>query len=162
MHDEELIARIRSYLEQHRDTYTVDALRAKLVSEGLPPDAVDLAIAQVFPNAYGAPGLAAGTAAPARKKWSFLTILGLIAGSAIFNAALVFGGGWLMIVNDVLVVPVLIVGTMILVAEIVGAVLVSRRNASVTLGLVLGIVATPILVSLVLLGTCIALILAYG
>ncbi|MBK6313324.1 MAG: hypothetical protein IPF53_03155 [Blastocatellia bacterium] len=90
-----------------------------------------------------------------------MTILLLIGGSAIFNAALIFGGGALMITNDLWTIPVLLGGGLVLVGEIVGAVVVSRRNSSVTLGLILGIVATPPLVMLILAGVCFGQILAY-
>ncbi len=42
------VERIRSYLEQHRDTYDREALRRKLLNDGLAPQAVDLAFAQVY------------------------------------------------------------------------------------------------------------------
>ncbi len=159
MHDEQLMERLRQYLEQHRSTYTIEALRKKLIAEGVPADAVDLAISQTFPNAYSLPG-AAPPSTPARG-WSVMTILLLIGGSAIFNAALIFGGGALMITNDLWTIPVLLGGGLVLVGEIVGAIVVSRRNSSVTLGLILGIVATPPLVMLILAGVCFGLILAY-
>ncbi len=159
MHDPELIARLRRYLEEHKSTYTIDALRKKLIAEGVAPDAVDLAISQSFPNAYAGP---AGTPpAPPRRGWSVLTILLVIGASAIFNAGLIFGGGLLMIVEDAWTFPVLFGGLTILVAEITGAVLFSKRNSAVTLGLILGIVATPPLVILVLAGTCFAIVMAY-
>lgn len=159
MHDEQLLERLRQYLEQNRATYTVEAMRKKLIDEGVPADAVDLAIAQSFPNAYAGPG-AAPPARPGRG-WSVMTILLLIGASSIFNAALIFGGGLLMITDEVWAIPVMLGGGLILVGEIVGAVVVSRRNTSVTLGLILGIVATPPLVILILAGACFAMILAY-
>lgn len=159
MHDEQLNERLRQYLEQHRSTYTVDALRKKLIAEGVAPDAVDLAIAQTFPNAYAGPGTA--PEAPVSRGWSVLTILLIIGVSAIFNAALIFGGGLLMISNDVWTIPVILGGAMIFAGEIIGAVVVSKRNSNVTLGLILGIVATPPLIILILAGTCFAIILAY-
>ena len=160
MHDEELIERLRQYLEQNRSTYTIDALRKKLIAEGVPADAVDLAIAQTFPNAYTTPGNA--PPAVTSRGWSVMTILLLIGGSAIFNAALIFGGGLLMITNEVWAIPVMLGGGLILIGEIAGAIIVSRRNSSVTLGLILGIVATPPLVMLILAGTCFGLLLYYG
>ena len=160
MHDDQLIARLRQYLEQNRSAFTIEALRKKLIAEGVPPDAVDLAIAQTFPNAYSGPGVVP-PAAP-RAGWSVVKILLLIGASAIFNAALIFGGGLLMITNEVWAIPVMVGGALIFVAEVVGAIVVSRRNSSVTLGLLLGIVATPPLVILILAGACFGLILAYG
>lgn len=159
MHDPQLIERLRQYLEQHRATYTIDALRKKLIAEGVPPEAVDLAIAQTFPNAYAGPG--AAPQAASGRGWSVVTILLLIGASAIFNSALIFGGGLLMITNEIWAIPVMIGGGMILIGEIVGAIVISRRNSSVTLGLILGIVATPPLVILILAGVCFAVILSY-
>lgn len=48
MADPENVARIRAYLEQHRQTYDKQALRVKLLSDGHAPAAVDLALAQVY------------------------------------------------------------------------------------------------------------------
>ena len=41
------VARIRTYLEQHLQTYHWEALRDKLVAEGHDPEAVELALAQI-------------------------------------------------------------------------------------------------------------------
>lgn len=41
-------AYIRAYLEQHRATQTRDGLRARLLAEGLAPEAVDAGLAQVY------------------------------------------------------------------------------------------------------------------
>jgi hypothetical protein len=160
MQDDQLLARLRQYLEQNRSAFTIEALRKKLIAEGVPPDAVDLAIAQTFPNAYSGPGVVPAVAP--RHGWSVVRILLVIGASAIFNAALIFGGGLLMITNEVWAIPVVVGGALIFVAEVVGAIVVSRRNSSVTLGLLLGIVATPPLVILILAGACFGLILAYG
>ena len=48
MADSQQVARIRDYLEQHRQTYDRDALRQQLLADGHPAEAVDLAIAQVY------------------------------------------------------------------------------------------------------------------
>jgi hypothetical protein len=42
------IARIRAYLEQHLDTYDREALRQQLLKDGHDPQAVDIAMAQVY------------------------------------------------------------------------------------------------------------------
>ena len=48
MADSENVARIRAYLEQHRQTYDKQALRTKLLNDGHDPAAVELALAQVY------------------------------------------------------------------------------------------------------------------
>lgn len=42
------VERIRAYLEQHKQTYTREALRSRLIEDGHNPQAVDLAIAQAY------------------------------------------------------------------------------------------------------------------
>ncbi len=42
------VERMRSYLEQHRNIYDREALRRKLLSDGHAPQAIELALAQVY------------------------------------------------------------------------------------------------------------------
>ena len=49
MHDSnEQIARIRAYLQRHRDTYDRDALRRQLLDDGYSAEEIDAAMAEVY------------------------------------------------------------------------------------------------------------------
>ncbi len=93
MADPAEVARIRAFLEQHRQTYHRSALHAKLLDEGHDPSAIEEALAQV----YGAPT----PPAPARSQlegWSTAEV-GIATASAIVGclgtallAILIIGG----------------------------------------------------------------------
>lgn len=158
MADPDNVARIRAYLEQHRQTYDKQALRTKLLNDGHDPAAVELALAQVYGFDVGP------SPAPVVQDASRgfgLTVLGTL----LFNYLLLpimigglvrFGsstGGSLL---TAAVLPLLIA----LLAEIGLAVAVRRSRPGVARGLRWGIVLSliPVAALVLLFGACVALL----
>jgi hypothetical protein len=144
------VARIRAYLEQHKQTYTREALQRKLLEDGHNPQAVDLALAQ----AYGFQ-VAAGSAPPQSQiKTVILTALGLFVLNYVVWAIIAaltidssFGLGLSLIAGSVLL-------------EVAAAVALRSRNRGVSRGLAWGIAMSllPIVALALLFGICLALI----
>jgi hypothetical protein len=168
MPDEALLEEIRAYIRQHRSTYTLEALRDRLIRDGAPPDAVGRVLVEMTegrqppppppdsPYLGPAPSPPSGSAA----RWSIKTIFALIVGVVLANLAGLGLTLYLAIESDLFALVWVFAGGA-LVAEVVGTVYFASRNRSVSLGLLLGIVATPIVVMLLLLGTCLYIISQY-
>lgn len=152
MSDAEYVARIRAYLEQHRATYDREALRQKLLADGHPPQAIELAMAQVY-------GFQVQNTAPTVQRDPALPLILTLIGIFLLNyvlIGLVVGleinrggdGGilWLLL----LLIPI----------EVGAAIVVRRRNRPVGRGIIWGLVASlvPILGAVLLFGICLALI----
>jgi hypothetical protein len=165
MHDEALLEQIRAYFRQHRATYTLDALRERLIRDGAPPDAVGQVLVEMSGQPQpppGSPYLGPAPTAPATggTPWSFKTIFGLIVVVTIANLAVLGLSLYLAFATEVVLLFYVVAGAA-LVAEVVGIVHFASRNRSVSLGLLLGIIATPLVVALLLLGTCLYIISTY-
>jgi hypothetical protein len=144
------VDRIRAYLEQHKQTYTREALRERLIEDGHNPQAVDLAIAQ----AYGFQ-LSNTAAPPEMDRTRFiLTIAGVFLFNYIFwgiIVALVIVGqspAWLWAIPAMLVL------------EGVTAAVLRPRNRSLSRSLALGIGVSllPLVTLGLLFGICLAIL----
>jgi hypothetical protein len=143
------VERMRAYLEQHKQTYTQEALRRKLIEDGHNPETVDLAIAQ----AYGFQ--VSGT--PPLPEYDRRTVALISAGVFLFNYAV-----WTVAVIFTVqgsgpgfgVIPAL------LIPETVAAVVLRRRNLSVARGLAwgIGVSLLPIILLALLFGICLVVI----
>lgn len=144
------VDRIRAYLEQHKQTYTREALRERLIEDGHNPQAVDLAIAQ----AYGFQ-LSSTPAPPEMDRTRFILV---IAGVFLFNY--IFWG---------IIVALVIVGQspawlwaipVMLVLEGVAAAVLRPRNRSLSRSLALGIGVSllPLVTLGLLFGICLAIL----
>jgi hypothetical protein len=166
MHDEALLEQIRAYIRQHRSTYTLEALRDRLIRDGAPPDAVGRVMVEMTEGpqpAVDSPYLGPAPSPPPSmaKKWSIKTIFAMILAVVIVNIAGICLTLYIAFSTDLaFLFWVFAIGA--IVAEVVAVVKFSSRNRSVSLGLLLGIVATPIVVVLLLLGTCLYIISQYN
>lgn len=144
------VDRIRAYLEQHKQTYTREALRDRLIEDGHNPQAVDLAIAQ----AYGFQ-LSSTSRPPEMDRTRFIL---MIAGVFLFNY--IFWG---------IIVALIIVGQnpvwlwaipVMLVLEGVAAAVLRPRNRSLSRSLALGIGISllPLVTLGLLFGICLAIL----
>lgn len=166
MPDEALLEQIRAYIRQHRTTYTLEALRDRLIRDGAPPDAVGRVLVEMTegrqPPPPDSPYLGPAPSPPSgpAPKWSIKTIFALIVAVVLANLAGLGLTFYLAIESDLFFVVWVFAGGA-LVAEVAGTVYFASRNRSVSLGLLLGIVATPIVVMLLLLGACLYIISQY-
>lgn len=159
MYDEALLARIRDYIAQNRHAFTLDALRKKLIEEGVPPDAIEVAIAQLYPDPYRGPAPAA--AEPAKKAWSVgkvvLTMLGVTLLNLVVAALGLFGS--FQFENPL---PFFLACGILFAVEVAGAVIFARKNGAVSIGLVLAIVLSPIAAVAILFGMCLIALSNYS
>lgn len=145
------VARIRAYLEQHKQTYTREALQRKLLEDGHDPQAVDLALAQ----AYGFEVAATGAPPPqSRTQTIVLTALGIF----VLNYVL-----WALIsaltIDSNFETGLALIAGMVAV-EVAAAVALRSRNRAVSRGLAWGIALSllPVVALALLFGICLALI----
>jgi hypothetical protein len=154
MYDEALLQQIRDYLNQNRGTYTIEALRERLIRDGVPARAVDQVLAEPQP-AYGGPPPQPPASA---SRWNAKVFFAVLVLSVVVN--LLVGGGALALAIQVnngapfLLVPAA------LVAEIAAAVVYARKNTSVTVALVVALALSPVIAGVLLLGACIAIFAA--
>jgi hypothetical protein len=160
MPDSEQVARIRAYLEQHRQTYEREALRQKLLADGHDPQAVDLAMAQVF-GLQIAPAPSSGGFRLGRPGYILLIVCTALLNILILPAAVVLmlrlGGnlsGTSLLVGSL--APLMVV----LLLETLAILFLRGRSPQVARGLVLGLGTSLALVvpMVLLLGGCVALI----
>jgi hypothetical protein len=157
MNDDPLRGQVREYIRQNRDRYTVEALRARLVGDGVPAEVVDEVLAETEGSPYLGPP--AFSAPPAARRWSPLRIFLVVLGSLVLNLGV--GGGVLALgLYTESIVPVLI-APLVVAAEIAAAVVYARRDHSVSLGIALGLVATPVAAAVLPLGFCVYLLSQY-
>ena len=164
MYDEQLIARIREYLRQNQGQFTFEALRERLISEGVDPAAIDVAAAQLRSEGrpvYGAPPYGAPLPQPPKRKGSLGRVLLVTAGVVLLNLAVGALGFWGAALSGSAVLLEILV-PLVLAAEIAGAVVYFKKRVDVSIGLMIAIVATPIVVFALLLGACILLIANEG
>lgn len=149
MADDATVARIRAYLEQHRYTYERDVLRQKLIDDGAPPQAVDLAIAQV----YGFD--VQGTSTPAATS-NVLTIVLLGFGVFLLN----YAASFLTLAASNGSEYALIVPAVLALGELVAAIVLWRRRPPIARGLAWGLAGSliPLVLLALLFGICIALL----
>lgn len=150
MADPAYVARIRAYLEQHRETYDQTALRAKLLADGHPVTAVDLALAQVF--GYEPPALPATP--PVSGTGLLLPIV------ATFFATYISIGVLTVLSFSLSIDWILFLVPAVLPLEIVAALVVRRRNPQLARGIAWGIAAAwgPIIALVLLFGICLVII----
>lgn len=153
-HDDELLARVREYIAQNRMIYSVEALRARLIKDGVPPEVVDRVLIEPPQSPYLGPSPAA--APETSRRWSPGKIVGIVAGTVVLN--LLLGAGIVSLVVWTELPWFGILAPVVVGAEIAYAVVYSKRNPSVTVGLVLAVVLTPVAVVILLLGACLLLI----
>lgn len=160
MADHDRIAHIRAYLEQHGDTYDRDALRQRLLADGHDPEAVDLAMAQVYGlqvTPQPAPGIDQGS--------SYNTTLFVVVmiGTVVLNIILFCSAGSItargFLEDQALTLAVGLGLLSPLVIEGVASLLMRRRNAAVSRGLMWGAIATAVVLMLavLLIGVCIVI-----
>jgi hypothetical protein len=151
MADSEYVARIRAYLEEHRQTYDQAALRAKLLTDGHPESVVDLALAQVY--GYDPPP---ATPAPPQRNGPplWLTIVLTFFGTYIvlallFGAAIDSSNGFVTL-SPLLLLPL----------QIIAMLVVRRRHRQLARGLAWGIAAAwaPLFSLVLLVGICLAVL----
>lgn len=152
MADPEHVARVRAYLEEHRQRYDQNALRSQLLASGHPEAVVDLALAQVY--GYDPPPATAATPPQRSWLWMALTILATMIGTYVV-LVLLFGlaldsSNALVIFSPLLLLPL----------QIGVALLVRRRNHPLARRLIWGIAAAwvPLFSLVLLVGICLALI----
>lgn len=156
--DDDLYRQIREYLEANRANYTMPALRARLVSDGVPPEAVDRVIAEMSTVPYyGA------TPAPAvdEKPWGVGRFFLVCAASVVVNVGVIVGlfalmiwanSGWIFALGSFLAIAV----------EVYLAVRYAKQSSAVTAGILVAIVVTPVVVGVLLVGACFAMIAGGG
>lgn len=130
MADPEAVAHVRAYLEQHRATYTRDALRKQLLADGHDPQAVDQALAEVYFAPENAPPN------PIQRKSNILVILLVVVGTVLLNASLcvvTINTNWLFLLAG-------------LVLEVIAIVYFWRSRPSAARGILWGILASVLLV----------------
>ncbi len=153
MAEQDQVARIRAYLEQHRQTYDRDTLRNKLLSDGHDRQAVDLAVAQVY--GFDVPP---SPTPPQKLPASNLKFILAIVGIFLFNyLALPLIVGFL---TQTLGDSLILLGVAALALEIVAGFALRRRDPQLARGIRWGLVATAVpLVGLALLfGACLAVL----
>lgn len=143
------VDRIRAYLEQHKQTYTREALRSRLIEDGHNPQAVDLAIAQ----AYGFQVSSTSPPPGVNRTRLILTIAGVFLFNYVVWAILIAltinssaAGFW--------AVPAL------LILEGIAAAALRRRDRTLSRGLTWGIGLTvlPLVTLALLFGICLAIL----
>jgi hypothetical protein len=164
MYDEQLLARIRAYLRQNQGRYTYEALRRKLISEGVEPAAIDIATAEIGPQAapvVAAPPYGAPIPQPPTRKAGLgrillvatvVVVLNILGGVVGFYGMIEANNGYVF----------LAIAGLLFAAEVAGAIVYFRKNQNVSVGLMLAIVATPVVVFALLLGACLLLIAGGG
>ena len=165
MYDEQLIARIREYLRQNQGQFTFEALRQRLISEGVDPAAIDIAAVELgsdgTPAAYGAPPYGPPVAPQATKfRWGRMLLVtsGVVVANIVAGCASLYFGGIQMGDGTLFMA----VAVLFFVAELGGGIYLFSRNRAVSVGLIVAIVATPVVVFALLLGACILLIANEG
>lgn len=146
------VQQIRSYLEQHRDTYDREALRRKLLSDGHSPQAVDLAFAQ----AYGLPVNAAQAPSdPPENRAPFLaTLFGVLLLNFVASCLLTT----IMFTNNVPPENALLMAVLIPL-ELAIMAYFWRRNRPVARGFMWALIGSlPVVAMGLLLGFCVAII----
>ncbi|HEY0603086.1 MAG TPA: hypothetical protein VGD58_09255 [Herpetosiphonaceae bacterium] len=147
------VDRIRAYLEQHKQTYTREALRDRLIQDGHNPQAVDLAIAQ----AYGFQ-VSSTTAPPETNRTRFvLTIVGVFLLNYIIWTILFVVG---INNSEIGFAIVLWAVPIMLLVEGMAATVLRRRDRTLSRGLSWGIGLTvlPLVTLGLLFGICLAVL----
>lgn len=148
------VDRIRAYLEQHKQTYTREALRERLIQDGHNPQAVDLAIAQAY-------GFQVSNTTPAPPQTNRTQFILTIAGVFLFNYIV-----WTILLvvglnnsDSVLTIGLWAVPIMLIVEGMAAAVL-RGRNRTLSRGLSWGIGLTvlPLVTLGLLFGICLAIL----
>lgn len=143
------VDQIRAYLEQHKQTYTQEALRRQLIEDGHNPQTVDLAIAQ----AYGFQVRSTPAPPEENRRRFVLTIVGVFLFNYIVWAILIavtlntsLGG--------LLAVPVM------LILEGIASAGLRRRDPTLSRGLSwgVGLSVLPIATLALLFGICVAIL----
>lgn len=165
MADPQDVARIRDYLKEHGATFSREALHARLVTDGHPSDAIDLAFAQEY-------GLEASSTSSLNIPITGNTVTPTTAKSGCGRIALVTFG---ILLLNLVIVPLLIafvsqyinlgsiddfvIGSLILVVlvaiiEGVAAYLTRRSDVGLSRGLTigLGLMIFPILIIAAMIG----------
>ncbi|HEX6293199.1 MAG TPA: hypothetical protein VFZ66_28715 [Herpetosiphonaceae bacterium] len=144
------VERITAYLEQHRQTYTQEALRQKLLADGHEPQAVDLAAAQV----YGFAVRPSGKPEVSDRRTVVLTALGLF----VLNYVVWMALG--LISFNVAPIEILWLIPTLVVLEIAAAVAARTRSRAVARGLAWGIAISmlPVVALALFFGICLAII----
>jgi len=156
MYDDAMLEQIRFYLRQNQSRYTIDALRARLVADGAPADAVERCIAELNASPYYGPAPGVAPTEPGQKwgvgKFFLVLALGVLVNVGVVAAATfasfaletgwAFGGVCLLAAA----------------AEVYVAIVYAKKNSAVTAGLLVAIAVTPVIVVLLLIGVCFAAI----
>jgi hypothetical protein len=145
------VARIRAYLEQHKHTYTRDALQLKLLEDGHDPHTVDLALAQTY-------GFEVATTGTPPQQSQITTVI--LTAMALFVLNYMLWGviGAFTVDSRFGLGLSLIAGTVVL--EIATAIALRSRNRAVSRGLAWGIAISllPVVALALLFGICLAII----
>jgi hypothetical protein len=161
MHDDVLLEQIRAYIRQYRATYTTDALRARLVADGAPADAVDAVIAELSQTPYYGPTPESATGAP-EKKWGYGRFFLVLGVSVLVNVCVIVGA-FALAFQFSSGAPIF--GGLCLIAaaaEVALAVKYAKTNSAVTAGLIVAICLTPVAIGVLLLGVCAAVLVSMG
>jgi hypothetical protein len=158
MYDDVLLERIRDYLRANQATYTLEALRERLVADGAPPDAVDRVIAEMRASPYYGPAPAGASAVVPDSRWNVKKFFAVLAGVTTLNVLGVAGAAALSFATES-AWAFGAVGLLALAAEIAAAVVYAKKNTTVTVALVVAIVLTPVVVGVLLAGACIAILI---
>ncbi len=121
MADPDRVARIRAYLEQHRNTYDRDALRQQLLADGYADRDIDLAMTQVYGN---------DVEASMSSSRAVLTLPLVILGTVLLNSGACFAS-----LRTVGIVPIGIG----VVLELIAAALLWNRQPTVARGIIWGV-----------------------
>ncbi len=159
MADPEHVARVRSYLEEHRGTYERQALHAKLLEDGHDPEAVELALAQTY-------GFEVAPSSPPPPAGNTTTgLLLAITGTLLFNYVLlpiliVVLLRFVVADPDGFFIGGVVPAVLALVVEIVAAVALRGSRPAVARGIGWGILISliPVAGLALLFGACVALL----
>jgi hypothetical protein len=152
MYDDELIERLRGYVRENRGTYTTEAMRARLIKDGAPADAVDMVLAEAAP--YAPPDApAADTGARQFPVWPFVGVAAL---SVAANVAVIFAAVIIALGSESggAVAAVLLLG---LGLEIAAAAAIGRWARMPSRGLLVALTLTPVAVAALTAGACFAM-----
>lgn len=164
MTDDELLEQIRGYVRQNQSTYTMDALRARLLADGAPAAAVDRVIAEQSASPYYGPA-PVSPAGPPAERWTYGKFFLVLSLAVAANVGVVVGAFFLAFTLDTSGMGgIAFIGTCLLAAgaEVALAVRYAKRNSAITAGLLVAICLTPVAVGVLLLGACLVIIASMG
>lgn len=151
----DVVGRIQNYLEQHRHTYDREALRHKLLADGHPMQAVDLAMAQVYGLSVTSPEMPSDP--PTSRTPFLLSLFGVLLLNFVASCTLTT----IMFSTDFSPSNVFVMAALIPI-ELAIMAYFWRRNRPAARGFMWALIASlPVVAMGLLLGFCVAIASAY-